>query len=106
MSPGLRLRLRPPPLLTRKGLPATAGPLSSRRSQKRSPHGGLPVVAFSGLASLDIEEAPQLLRTARVAQLSQRLGLYLPDPLAGDVELLADLFKRVVGVHVDAIGRA
>src|SRR5690554_3793049 len=25
MSPGLRLRLRPPPLLTRKGLPATAG---------------------------------------------------------------------------------
>src|SRR5699024_2360616 len=25
MSPGLRLRLRPPPLLTRKGLPATTG---------------------------------------------------------------------------------
>ena len=25
MSPGLRLRLRPPPLLTRKGLPTTTG---------------------------------------------------------------------------------
>src|SRR5690606_1282835 len=31
MSPGLRLRLRPPPLLTRKGLPATAGLGSGKR---------------------------------------------------------------------------
>src|SRR5690606_25100630 len=35
MSPGLRLRLRPPPLLTRKGLPATAG-LGSARWRRRA----------------------------------------------------------------------
>src|SRR3546814_1739937 len=28
-------------------------------------------------------------------------SLYLADPLAGDVELLADLLEGVVGVHVD-----
>ena len=35
-------------------------------------------------------------------ELAQRLGLDLADALAGDRELLADLFERVVGVHADA----
>src|SRR3546814_2831909 len=63
-------------------------------------------VSINRFASLDVEETAQLLRAARVAQLSQRLGLYLADPLAGDVELLADFLEGVVGVHVDAEAHA
>ena len=36
-----------------------------------------------------------------MAQLAQRLGFDLADTFARDVELLADLFERVVGVHLD-----
>src|SRR6202008_2507915 len=39
-------------------------------------------------------------------QLPQRLGLDLADALAGDRELLADFFQRVVGVHADAEAHA
>src|SRR5437588_11476331 len=39
-------------------------------------------------------------------QLPERLGLDLPDALARDRELLADLFERVVGVHADAEAHA
>ena len=39
-------------------------------------------------------------------QLPKRLGLDLPDPFAGDAELLADFLKRVVGVHPDAEAHA
>ena len=56
---------------------------------------------FMQPGSLQVEETPELLRAGRVAQLAQRLGFYLPDSLARDVELLADLFERVIGVHVD-----
>src|SRR6478735_2888992 len=35
----------------------------------------------------------ELAASGRVAQLAQRLGLDLADPLAGDVELLADLLE-------------
>src|SRR3546814_19074500 len=52
-------------------------------------------VSINRFASLDVEETAQLLRAARVAQLSQRLGLYLADPLAGDVELLRSEERRV-----------
>src|SRR5690606_35837419 len=34
--------------------------------------------------------------------LAQGLGFDLTDPLPGDVELLADFFQGVIGVHVDA----
>src|SRR5690606_11990943 len=65
-------------------------------------------VGCCGVASrlLDLEEAAQLLGAARMTQLAQRLGLYLADPLAGDIELLADFLKGVVGVHVDAEAHA
>src|SRR5262249_10094651 len=46
------------------------------------------------------QEAAQLLAAARMTQLAQRLGLYLPNPLARDVELLADFLEGVVGVHI------
>ena len=36
-----------------------------------------------------------------MAQFAQGLGFYLSDTLAGDVELFADFFQRVVGVHLD-----
>src|SRR5690606_33851917 len=48
------------------------------------------------------QEAAELVRARRVPELAQRLGLYLADALARDVELLADFLERVVGVHVDA----
>ena len=41
-----------------------------------------------------IEKILELLAPARVAELPQRLRLNLADPFTGDVELLADLFKR------------
>src|SRR3990170_4840799 len=41
-----------------------------------------------------LQVAAQLARTTRAAQLAQRLRLDLADPLAGDVELLADLLER------------
>ncbi len=51
---------------------------------------------------LTIQKAPELPRPARVLELPECLGLDLADAFAGDRELLADLFKRVVGIHADA----
>ena len=41
-----------------------------------------------------------------MTQLAQRLGFDLTDALARDVELLADLFQGVVGIHLDAEAHA
>src|SRR6059036_68068 len=49
-----------------------------------------------------LQEAPELLRTRRVPELAQRLGLYLPDPLAGDREVLPDFFQRVLATVGEA----
>src|SRR5438552_4700016 len=43
-----------------------------------------------------LQEAPELLRARRVAQLAERLGLDLPDALARDREILSDLLERVL----------
>src|SRR5471032_335919 len=43
-----------------------------------------------------------MLASRRVAQLAQRLGFDLTDPLTGHVKLLTDFLKGVVGIHVDA----
>src|SRR5512141_2006621 len=48
------------------------------------------------------QERLQLLRPRRMAELAQRLGLDLPDPLAGDVERPADFFEGVLGAVADA----
>src|SRR6187399_830010 len=53
-----------------------------------------------------VEEAAELPRPRRMLELAQGLGLDLADALAGDRELLADLFERVVGVHADAEAHA
>ena len=39
-------------------------------------------------------------------QLPKRLGLDLADALAGDQQLLANFFQRVVGIHADAEAHA
>src|SRR5205823_3474033 len=51
------------------------------------------------------EEASELLGARRVPELAQRLRFDLPDTLARDIELLADFFQRVVGVHLDLLGQ-
>src|SRR5450830_1749125 len=43
-----------------------------------------------------------MLASRRVAQLAQRLGFDLANPLTGNVELLTDFLKGVVCIHVDA----
>src|SRR6185369_3332632 len=67
-----------------KAVPASRpGPLGNPRSKR-------------------VEIRAQLVRAARMLELPDRLGLDLADPLAGDVELLADFLERVVGRHLDA----
>ena len=76
-----------------------------RPGDRRSPGGSRTLRTASGRADDAAGAGPsqsrslvqvvaQLLRPARVPQLGQRLGLDLPDPLAGDAELLADLLER------------
>src|SRR5499427_727326 len=84
-------------------------PRSARNgnAKKTNPaEAGFVVIPVARIASFEIEERAELFRAARMAQLAQRLGLDLADALARDVELLADLFQRVVGVHVDAEAHA
>ena len=49
-----------------------------------------------------VDETAERIGAAGVAQFAQGLGFDLADTLAGDVELFADLFEGVVGVHADA----
>src|SRR5215470_11833981 len=48
-----------------------------------------------------LREALEQPAPTRVAQLAQRLGLDLPDPLARDLEILAHLFERVIRALAD-----
>src|ERR1051325_8425982 len=43
-------------------------------------------------------QGAQTASALRRPQLAQRLGLDLPDPLARDIELLPDLFQRVLAL--------
>src|SRR5471030_301743 len=47
-----------------------------------------------------------MLASRRVAQLAQRLGFDLTNPFTGHVELLTNLLKGVVGIHVDTEAHA
>src|SRR5229473_804223 len=47
-------------------------------------------------------QGPQPPRPLGSAELPQRLGLDLPDPLARDIKLLADLFEGVLALAADA----
>src|SRR5688572_30102767 len=83
--------------------PGTARPRRRGRAPPLRPSAG---VRASALLSIFDQEASELLAAARVAQLAQRLGLYLADSLARDVELLADFLEGVVGGQVDAEAHA
>src|SRR4051812_9870383 len=48
------------------------------------------------------EERAQFTRSRRMTQLAQRFGFDLPDPLAGDREILADFLERVFAAVADA----
>src|SRR6202035_4746820 len=50
----------------------------------------------SNLVPNPIHERPQLPRSRWMPQLSQRLGLNLPDAFASDRKRLSDFFKRVL----------
>src|SRR5205823_13562827 len=60
----------------------------------------------ASVISIVVQETLQPLRARRVPKLAQRLRLDLPDALASDVELLADLLQGVVGVHFDTEAHA
>jgi hypothetical protein len=49
-----------------------------------------------------IQKASQLPAPARVLELAQSLGLDLPDTLPGNVKLLPDFFKGMIGIHSDS----
>src|SRR5690606_14487960 len=53
-----------------------------------------------------LHEALELLRAARVTELAERLGFDLADALAGHLEVLADLFERVIALFADAEAHA
>src|SRR6266567_835890 len=90
--PGFRRR-------TKKNAPDDPGRLVIQRHW-------IPAFAAMTDSAFAFQEASELLRARRMAELAQRLRLDLADALARDVELLADLFERVVGVHFDAEAHA
>src|SRR6185312_2169276 len=51
---------------------------------------------------LSIQKASELARAGRMFELAQRFRFDLADTFAGDAELLAHFFQRVIGVHADA----
>src|ERR1700687_3972680 len=55
---------------------------------------------------LAFHEALEVARAPSLAQLAQRLGLYLTNTFARDGELLADLFEGAVGLLADAEAHA
>ena len=54
----------------------------------------------------NIEKAAELVRVLRVRKLAERLGLDLPDSLAGYRELVSDLFQGMIALHADAEAHA
>jgi hypothetical protein len=65
-----------------------------------------PRVEPEGKACSVVEEGAEFTAPRRMLQLPQRLRLDLADAFAGNRELLADFFQRVVGVHADAEAHA
>src|SRR5262252_10194184 len=59
-----------------------------------------------GTKHSNIEKAAQLARMVRVPKLAERLGLDLPDSLAGYRELVSDLFQGMMTIHPDAESHA
>ena len=75
---------------------------SLRHMERKRPSEGEGRSRAEASSGLRLDEALQLLRAARVAELAERLRLDLADALAGDLEVLTDLFEGVVALLADA----
>src|SRR6185437_13319984 len=88
----------------------TGGPLHSRARFQRAGCRSCAVLKPRGGAGRPqrsaLDEALELLRAARVAELAERLRLDLADALAGHLEVLADLLEGVVALLADAEAHA
>src|SRR6516162_4838083 len=78
--------------------PTFAGNANGRPEQTGRPSDG----SEEGRALGALDERAQPLAPRRMAELSQRLGLDLPDALAGHLEVLTHLLERVVRLLPDA----
>src|SRR5947207_11338910 len=82
-----------------------AAPRRARFRRPKAP--AAPLVAERRLSDeLRVDERLELLRTARVPQLAQRLGFDLADALAGDLEVLTHFLEGVVALFADAEAHA
>src|SRR5438093_8588152 len=72
-------------------LPLSYGPACHDTTLAEAPSRARAGVMLMTTAASGFEEAPQLLRARRVAELAQRLGLDLADALAGHRDILTDL---------------
>src|SRR3984893_6927821 len=74
--------------------------LDSNQDRTGYEPGALPIELWARRSSYHrcsrLQEAPELLGARGMPELAERLGLDLPDALAGDREVLADLFQRVL----------
>src|SRR6185437_4590623 len=88
----------------------TGGPLHSRARFQRAGCRSCAVLKPRGGAGRPqrsaLDEALELLRAARVAELAERLRLDLADALAGHLEVLADLLEGVIALLADAEAHA
>lgn len=75
------------------------------QTQKR-PELDAPAFLFACDACLVIQKAAQFARTAWVLELAERFGFNLANAFAGNRELLADFFQRVIRVHADTKAHA
>src|SRR5258708_7618964 len=97
-SEGRARTLMWPTYYTKKG---ASGIACLRQNNPEAPSSTAACLNDNRRRSIPFEERLQLVRTARVTQLAQRLCLDLTDPFTRHVELLADFFERVIGAHLD-----
>src|SRR5262245_16850493 len=85
---------------SRGSIPSAYTPDAARAARSGS---GRPLARLTlARASAALDERAQPLAPRRVTQLAERLGLELPDALAGHLEVLTHLLERVVRLLADA----
>jgi hypothetical protein len=80
--------------------------VSYRLMMYKDPLPGMPADRALLLGKSIIEEGPEHPRSAWVLELSDCLGLDLPNALARHRKLLADFLQRVVAVHAETKAHA
>src|SRR5206468_12592609 len=77
-------------------------PRSGPNYRLGGPGGGSGPAAPPGPPRLVLDERLQIAPPQRMAKLTERFGLDLTNPLAGNGEPLSDLFERVLALFADA----